>query len=56
MDSIIARREFLKRGVFAAAALPGLQPVIAAASQNEVKRTGTAKKVIVTGAGLARSR
>jgi len=53
MDNSVNRREFLKRGIFAAAALPGLHPVIAAAGRDAIRRTGAAKKVIVIGAGLA---
>lgn len=53
MNNPVNRREFLKRSVLAAATLPGLHPVIAAASQDEIRRTGAAKKVIVIGAGLA---
>src|SRR5262245_18693513 len=53
MDNPVNRREFLKRGLFAAATLPYLHPVIAAASQETIRRTGAARKVIVIGAGLA---
>ena len=53
MDNPVNRREFLKRSLFAAATLPGLHPVIAAASRDAILRTDAAKKVIVIGAGLA---
>src|SRR5262245_5356161 len=53
MDNSINRREFLKRGVLAAATLPGLHPIAAAASRDAIRRTGAARKVIVIGAGLA---
>src|SRR5215510_469090 len=53
MDNSINRREFLKRGILAAATLPGLHTVIAAADRNAIRRTGAARKVIVIGAGLA---
>lgn len=50
---MIDRRAFLKRGLLAASALPTLQPAIFAANPFEIRRAGTAKKVIVIGAGLA---
>ena len=53
MNNSINRREFLNRSFLAAAALPCLHPVIAAASQDAIRRTGAARKVIVIGAGLA---
>jgi monoamine oxidase len=53
MENSVNRRQFLKRGLFAAAALPCLHPVIAAAGQDAIRRTGPAGKVIVIGAGLA---
>src|SRR5262245_15548094 len=53
MDNPVNRREFLKRSLLAATTLPYLHPVIAAASQETIRRTGAAKKVIVIGAGLA---
>jgi monoamine oxidase len=53
MDHPVNRREFLKRGLLAASALPCLHPVGAAASRETIRRTGAAKKVIVIGAGLA---
>lgn len=53
MNNPVNRREFLKRSIFAAATLPGLHPVIAAASRDAIRRTGAARKVIVIGAGLA---
>src|SRR5262245_19024727 len=53
MDNSINRREFWKRGILAAATLPRLHTVIAAADRNAIRRTGAAKKVIVIGAGLA---
>lgn len=53
MNSTIARREFLKRSILAATALPGLRSGIAAASRENIQRSGVAKKVIVIGAGLA---
>jgi monoamine oxidase len=53
MDNPVNRREFLKRSLLAATALPCLHPVIAAASQETIRRNGAAKKVIVIGAGLA---
>src|SRR5262245_47329299 len=53
MNNTVNRREFLKRSLFAATALPCLHPAIAAASRDAIRRTGAAKKVIVIGAGLA---
>ena len=53
MNNPFNRREFLKRGLLAATALPCLHPVIAAASRDAIRRTGAARKVIVIGAGLA---
>jgi len=53
MNSSIARREFLKRGLLAATALPGLNFAIAAAEHGNIQRTGATKKVIIIGAGLA---
>jgi len=53
MNNPVNRREFLKSSLLAATALPCLHPVIAAASQDAIRRTGAAKKVIVIGAGLA---
>jgi monoamine oxidase len=53
MNNTVNRREFLKSSLLAAAALPCLQPVIAAASQDAIRRTGAARKVVVIGAGLA---
>jgi monoamine oxidase len=53
MNTPVNRREFLKRSIFAATALPCLHPVISAASRDAIRRTGAAKKVIVIGAGLA---
>jgi len=53
MDNPVNRREFLKRSLLAATALPCLHPVGAVASQETIRRTGAAKKVIVIGAGLA---
>src|SRR5262245_47868748 len=53
MVNSINRREFLKRGILAAATLPGLHPITVAASRDAIRRTGAARKVIVIGAGLA---
>lgn len=49
MDNPFNRRQFLKRGLFAAASLPCLNPVMAAA----IQRTGAARKVVIIGGGLA---
>src|SRR5262245_42492937 len=53
MNNTVNRREFLKRSLLAATALPCLHPAIAAASRGAIRRTGAARKVIVIGAGLA---
>src|SRR5262245_46030421 len=53
MNNTVNRREFLKRSLLAATALPCLHPGIAAASRDAIRRTGAARKVIVIGAGLA---
>ncbi len=50
---MIVRREFLKRSILAASALPTLQPAIFETNSDEIRRVGAAKKVIVIGAGLA---
>jgi monoamine oxidase len=47
------RREFLKRGAFAAAALSVSPLDVLTANQQTLERKGAAKKVIVVGAGLA---
>jgi monoamine oxidase len=53
MDRFVDRREFLKRSLIAATAVSGFQFDALAANQEEIKRTGAAKRVIVIGAGLA---
>ena len=53
MNSSVNRREFLKRSLLAASAIPALQPMIASAGRAKLGRSGAAKKVIVIGAGLA---
>ncbi len=50
---MIVRREFLKRGILAASALPMFRSSGLATNPDEIRRAGAAKKVIVIGAGLA---
>ena len=53
MNTPVNRRDFLKRSLVAATALPCLHPDIAAAASGAIRRSGAAGKVIVIGAGLA---
>ena len=50
---IMNRRDFLKQGAIAAAALYGSGLDLFASAQKEIERKGRAKRVIVVGAGLA---
>jgi monoamine oxidase len=49
----VRRRDFLKQGVVAAAALSAPSLNTFASSKSELQRRGSAKKVIIIGAGLA---
>ncbi|MBS1789289.1 MAG: FAD-dependent oxidoreductase [Acidobacteria bacterium] len=50
---MIARRDFLKRSILAASALPSVRTFFAADNKEKIERAGAAKKVIIIGAGLA---